>query len=168
MENSILYSEAQRFRQWWIWAVLMLINGLSFSGLVYQVFLGNEFGNNPTSDYFLILTCMISVTMSFLLLQLKLETKISKEGISLRFFWFHLSYRQYKWEEIKKAYIREYSPIGEFGGWGIRGFYKNRAFNVSGNIGLQLEFIGGRKLLIGTQKPGEITRILKSLNIYQE
>jgi len=146
----------------------MLINGLSFFGLIYQVFLGNEFGNNPASDYFLILTCMISLTISFLLLQLRLETQINKEGISLRFFWFHFSFRHYKWVEIKKAYVREYSPVVEYGGWGIRGFYKNRAFNVSGNKGLQLEFLNGRKLLIGTQKPDEISNILKCMKLYQD
>jgi hypothetical protein len=40
---------------------------------------------------------------------------------------------------------------------------KNRAFNATGNIGLQLVFKDGKKLLIGTQKPAEIEAVLASL-----
>ena len=56
--------------------------------------------------------------------------------------------------------IREYKPIMEYGGWGIRGFGSNRALNIKGKIGLQLVFKNGQKLLIGTQKADEIVKIL--------
>jgi TATA-box binding protein (TBP) (component of TFIID and TFIIIB) len=39
-----------------------------------------------------------------------------------------------------------------------------KAYNVSGNQGVQLFFTNGKKLLIGTQKPEEITAILKQIN----
>jgi hypothetical protein len=35
---------------------------------------------------------------------------------------------------------------------------------MRGNIGLQLELKDGRKVLIGTQQPEEITNILETLN----
>jgi hypothetical protein len=41
---------------------------------------------------------------------------------------------------------------------------KGKAFNVSGNKGLQLEFNDGRKLLIGTSKPEELEAFLLQLN----
>ena len=64
-----------------------------------------------------------------------------------------------------KSYVRQYSPIIEYGGWGLRFgiFGKGTAFNVSGNKGLQLEFINNKKLLIGTNKPDALTETLIKL-----
>ena len=51
----------------------------------------------------------------------------------------------------------------QYGGWGIRGFKSNRAYNVSGKIGLQLEFKNGDKLLVGTQNGQEMNDVLVHL-----
>jgi hypothetical protein len=75
-----------------------------------------------------------------------------------------LKERVYNWEEIKSANIRTYKPLMEYGGWGIRGFGNNRALNISGNKGLQLEFKNGKKLLIGTEKSTEMESILEELD----
>ena len=50
----------------------------------------------------------------------------------------------------------------EYGGWGLRlGLFGNgKAFNVSGDKGLQLEFTDNKKLLIGTNRPEELTETL--------
>ena len=52
--------------------------------------------------------------------------------------------------------MRKYSPLREFGGWGYRVGPGGKAFNMQGNMGLQLEMMGGEKLLIGTRKPEEL------------
>ncbi len=71
-----------------------------------------------------------------------------------------------KWEDISKAYIREYKPVAEYGGWGVRGFFSSsgRAYNVSGNVGLQVELKNGKKILIGTQKQETIEELLARIN----
>ena len=109
-------------------------------------------------------------------MKFRLDTKISKEGIYVRFFPFHLKYKHYAWDKLTKSYVRQYSPISEYGGWGLRLglFGEGKAYNVSGDKGLQLEFIDNKKLLIGTNKPKELTETLnqigqlKSLNFSVE
>ena len=121
------------------------------------------------SDAGLILFCVayfvFTVGMVAFFLVQRLETEITTEGVKVRFFPIHRTFRTYKWEDISNAFVRKYSPIMEFGGWGIR--FGNRrngsAYNVSGNQGLQLEFKKGKKLLIGTQNPYEIERALKKI-----
>lgn len=53
----------------------------------------------------------------------------------------------------------------EFGGWGFRVVTMNadKAYNVSGNMGLQLVLMNGKKLLIGTKQPEHLTDILTKL-----
>jgi hypothetical protein len=54
-------------------------------------------------------------------------------------------------EEIQRYEIRKYSPLLDYGGWGIKKRFKwGRAYNVSGNIGLQLYLKTGKKVLFGT------------------
>ena len=66
---------------------------------------------------------------------------------------------------MSKCYVREYSPIAEYGGWGLRGgfFGKGSALNVSGNKGLQLELKNNKKILIGTNKPKELSETLSKI-----
>lgn len=54
-------------------------------------------------------------------------------------------------------------PIKEYGGWGIKGKFKSKAYNVSGNIGLQLYLKNGRKVLFGTQRQEAIENAMKKL-----
>lgn len=110
----------------------------------------------------LLLTSAIFAAIVLLFLNLKLETYIQSDGIYVRFFPVHFSYRFFAFEELEKSYVRKYSPLWEYGGWGLRYgiFGQGKAFNVAGNQGLQLEFKDGSKLLIGTQKPTELAQVL--------
>ena len=66
---------------------------------------------------------------------------------------------------ISKVYVRKYSPLADYGGWGLRFSMsgQGKAYNVSGNVGLQLEFSNGKKLLIGTRKPDELSSVLNEM-----
>ncbi|THD30965.1 DUF6141 family protein [uncultured Flavobacterium sp.] len=165
MDNEILFTERQRFRQWWLWFILLGINGLFLFGVIKQVVGGEPYGDKPMSNTGLIITMALTVFLTFLFVSFRLETIIRKDGIYVRFFPFHLKFRHYAWETLTKCYVRQYAPIAEYGGWGLRyGFMgKGKALNVSGNKGLQLEFTDNKKLLIGTNKPNELTEILKKL-----
>jgi hypothetical protein len=62
-----------------------------------------------------------------------------------------------------KCYVRKYKPLAEFGGWGLRFGVSGKAYNISGNKGLQLELTNNKKLLIGTQKPEELSEALNKI-----
>jgi len=67
---------------------------------------------------------------------------------------------------IKKCYVRKYRPLTEYGGrgWRISISGRGTAFSISGNQGLQLEFLNDKKMLIGTKRPEELS---KALNMVQ-
>ncbi len=64
-------------------------------------------------------------------------------------------------KNVVRAYARTYQPLAEYGGWGIRGVGGNRAFNMRGNEGVQLELRSGQKVLIGSEKPEELVRAIR-------
>jgi len=165
MNNEILFTEKQRFNQWWIWLILLGINGFFIFGIFRQIIGGQPFGDKPMSDIGLIVGTALSILFTILFLNFRLDTLIKRDGIYVRFFPFHLTFKHYAWESLTKSFIREYSPISEYGGWGLRLglFGKGTAFNVSGDKGLQLEFTNKKKLLIGTNKPDELTETLNKI-----
>ena len=98
----------------------------------------------------------------------KLTTRIDENGIHYQFFPFQFKLKLISWNEITRAYVRIYDPVGEYGGWGLKGGWsksKGKAINVSGDIGIQLELKTGKKLLIGTQKKEEATKVLQTYQL---
>jgi hypothetical protein len=165
MSNKVLFSEKQQFNQWWLWLILLGVNGLFLFGVFKQVLLGQQFGDRPMSDSMLIITAVLMLILSLFFFCFRLDTEIKSDGIYVRFFPFLLSFKHYPWGKLSKIYVRAYSPITEYGGWGFRLglFGKGRAYNVSGNKGLQLEFTDNTLLLIGTNKPNELTEALRKI-----
>jgi len=95
-----------------------------------------------------------------LIFKMRLITEIDHKTIEFRIKPFRTTVLQ--WEEVQQAYVRRYKPVWEYGGWGIRYSFRNgRAYNMSGNVGLQLLMNDGRKILIGTQKGEKLTQILE-------
>lgn len=163
MEQEVLFYEKQRLRQWWLWVILIMINGIFIIGLVRQLFWGVSFGGHPMSNTGLILVTVLCTALTILFLTTKLHTKITHNEISVQLFPFHLKPKVFYWSSIKSAYVREYYPIADFGGWGIRYGVQGKVYSLSGNIGLQLIFKNGKWLLIGTQKSKELEMVLSQI-----
>lgn len=163
LEN--VFKEQQYFRQSWLWILLTGINGLFIFGLVKQVLFGEVFGNNPMNNETLIIITMITLVITISFIFIRLETVIDQVGIHYQYFPFQTTVKTITWDRISKSYVRQYNPIAEYGGWGLRLglFGSGQAFNVSGNQGLQIVYDNGKKFLIGTQKPNEIIAVLEKL-----
>ncbi len=159
MKEEVLFNEKQRFTQWWIWVIIFMACIIPL-WQIYTAIINYQNALSNPSTYIGLITILL---LMGLLLSTKLETKIQNDGINVRFIPFIFKYKVYNWDLIDKVYLRKYNPIVEYGGWGLRGFGKNRAFNISGNQGLQLEFKDGRRLLIGTHKPDEMKDVVKLL-----
>lgn len=165
MHKEPLFKETQRFRQWWMWLILLACDGIVFYAAFRQIVEENAFGENSVDDAGLVITMIMIVGVNLLFLVMRLETSVYEEGIAVRFFPLHRKLRQFAWKDIASAEVRTYSPIREYGGWGLRIGLRSsgKAWNVSGNQGLQLVFKNQKKLLIGTQKGQELMEVLEKL-----
>ena len=171
MKERVYFKEEQKLDVWWM-KILVLFILLSSLGLVYyglynQLTLGEPWGDKPMSDTGLvILSVSLTVIMMgvlFLVFGSKLTTEVRPDGIYLSFFPFFKN-RLYPKERIESFEIRRYRPVMEYGGYGIRYSIRHgRAYNMSGNTGLQLIFTDGKKLLIGTQRPEALKRAMEKM-----
>lgn len=165
MDDSTLFTERQHFRQSWLWLILIGINGLFIYGIIQQVVNGQQWGTRPMSDTGLFIFFGLTLLLTLLFAAFRLDTIIKQDGIYVRFFPIHLTFRKYSWDNIERSFVKQYNPIMDYGGYGLRLglFGKGRALNVSGNKGIQLVFTDGTRLLIGTNKPDEARQALQQL-----
>lgn len=160
----ITYSEKQYFRQWWIVFIMIPVPLIMLWAIFQQIVLDKPFGNHPAPDLALIIISIVVILPSVLFFLVRLETKIDDSGIFYRLIPFHIKLKKISWNDISEIYVRKYNPIGEYGGWGLKGSKKHgKAINVSGNMGLQIILKNGEKILVGTNKPDELNRILQTV-----
>ncbi len=84
----------------------------------------------------------------------KLELTVIVRNVELLIYFPPFVKRKLPFSEISHCEAREYKPMREFGGWGIRYSWKGkgRAYNVKGNKGVQLRLHNGEFVFIGSQK----------------
>jgi hypothetical protein len=153
VREEVLFRETQRYTQPWLWLILMGVSAGTWYGAWQQLGRGVPFGTNPAPDGALMVILVIfGVLFPLFFVWLRLETEVRTGGIRARFFPFHLSHREWRWSDIEEVERRVYSPLGEYGGWGIRMGVRGWAYNVKGNEGIQLRLRSGQRMLIGTQQ----------------
>ncbi len=157
------FRETQRFRQLWLWFFLIVTAAFLIYGLIQQLYLGVALGNNPVSDFALILLSLVfGVGMPLFFYSIRLITEVRSDGVYVKFFPFHRKFHKVDFSDIEHFEIRYYKALKEYGGWGIRYGLNGKAYNVSGNKGVMLHLQTGKRLLIGTRKPEEFYDALKN------
>ena len=177
--DKLLFSEEQKFDQLWVRVVFLMtwvpLAGIFGTGIYRQVVLGKPWGNHPTSDLALVLVTsaifLVMTGVTWLIFSLRLIIEVTEEGLHYRFPPVIARFRTILANDIADYMVREYDPVREYGGWGIRtgGFGKGSAYNVKGKTGLQLTLRNGKKILFGTQRPDALLsamdRLMKSTRI---
>ena len=158
-----IFREVQHFCQIWIWAIVLAIAGLMWYASVIQLVMHRPFGDKPMPDILMVVFLVLfGIGLPAFMFLIRLITEVRDDGIYIRFVPLHRSFIKIAFGELKAYETRVYRPIMEYGGWGIRFGSKGRAYNVSGNRGVQLELKSGRQLLIGSQRPEELRQSIET------
>ncbi|MBX7181206.1 MAG: hypothetical protein K1X82_03755 [Bacteroidia bacterium] len=163
------FVEMQGFRQPLLWLALIGLEGLLLYANYSQLVLNQPIGDHPVSNGTLLGFLFLFTFLLFLLWSVKLMTKIDETGIYYRFSIFQRKFKFQSWSEVKFCSVRTFSPLREYGGWGIRwGGKSGMAYTVSGNQGLQLVLKDQTQLLIGTKESDQLKNYLESIHQWKE
>jgi hypothetical protein len=153
-DASAVFTETQVMGRHWWWLALIVAALGFFPSLLLS---------DKASFWARTGPALIGTAAAGLLWLMRLETRIDANGIHCRYLPLLNRWRHWPWAEFRQIRPRIYSPLGDFGGWGIRGIPGNLAYNVWGPHGLQLVFQSGDRLLLGTQRPKQLGRTLQAL-----
>ena len=149
------YREEQAFRQWWIWLLILAAAALQWWGFYQQIVLGEAWGSNPAPDWMMIALWLgVGIGLPFFFWYMRLVVTVSEESIDIHYR--PLIRRRIPVAEIDVAEARRYSPLSEYGGWGIRRLSTNKAYNVSGNRAVQFLLADGSRVLVGSQRADDL------------
>ena len=156
-KNNVTFHEEQQFRQPWVWIIIIPPTLILWYIALQELVFDNPVGNSNASDTALFLFwVLLGILLPLFFYKLKLITEVRENGLYIRFLPFHRSFKRIPLEQLKKHEVRTYRAITEYGGRGITWGPAGKAYNVSGNRGVQLEFTDGKRLLIGSQKPEQL------------
>ena len=147
-----VFEERQRFRQPALWLTLVGVFGAAeLIALVAWLDTGSR-----AALIALIAAGAAEAAVIALFAVMSMRVRVYSDAVSIDLLPFYR--RRIPLRDIRIAHPSTYRPIREFGGWGIRFSLADggRAYNVSGNGGVQLEMASGDRILIGSQRAQEV------------
>lgn len=169
--SQLRFREVQKFRQPWIWCLLLLTTGwligLFGYGLIQQLVKGEPWGDQPMSDSGLAITALVTIAVScgliWLFLMMSLRVEVRSDALYIDFK--PLRRRMVQYQAIALVEACDYRPILHYGGWGIRRGRNGWAYNVSGHQGVRLGLHDGKDLMIGSQRYTELAAAIEAERI---
>ena len=152
------FQEKQFLNRWWLLMFILAIIVI----VVGTAYYATREADETTALIVSAISLAITIPIVFGLLYLRLDTRIDSHGITAYFKPFSFTKKSFAWKDISESYVREYDPLKEFGGWGLRGLGQRwKSYNIYGNMGIQIIKKDGTKFLLGTQRPKAAKEIIK-------
>ena len=167
-----LFFEEERFNQKWnlfliipVCTAFILFQCYSlYSQLVWK----KPVGSDPLSDTWLIILSFIVIPLMIFLIWLfyvmTLTVKVDSEKIFIRFY--PIMKREVLVSDISTFEKKEFNPIIDFGGWGLRYSirWKTTGYIMKGKVGVHIHLKNGKNLLISSERANELYRVLKEIS----
>jgi len=99
------------------------------------------------------LLILVPILVLFLLARLVVDVDRDEIRIGFHFLW---PTRRIPIISIRRARMEHYSPLFDYGGWGVRLSPRGWAFTVGGHDGVLVETNDGKRVLIGSHRPQEL------------
>lgn len=147
--------------QTWVWLLVAFAAAGAWATFLLQVVMRLDEEAGPVSDAAAwVIWLMIGLLLPLLMLSVKLTTEVTAASLRCRYFPF--ARKEIEPAEITHVYIRSYRPVRDYGGWGVRWTpWSGWAYNMNGNRGVQLELAGGKRVLIGSERPEELLQAIE-------
>ncbi|MGW8266876.1 MAG: hypothetical protein ACWGSQ_10940 [Longimicrobiales bacterium] len=128
---------------------------------------GKTWGQGDAMPIWAVILCLVlgiglPVTIYFFLGQLRV--RVLDDGVEAAWGISEVIRKTIPFREIRKAESVTYSPLSEFGGWGIRaGFGGKRAWTVRGKRAVRLHLRDGTLFYLGSQRPERLLGWIQSV-----
>ncbi|MBS3946291.1 MAG: hypothetical protein KGZ42_12380 [Melioribacter sp.] len=170
--EKALFFEEERFNQKWN---LFLITPVCTGFILFQLYSlysqlvwKKPVGSDPLSDTWLIVMSFLVIPLMIFLIWLfsvtKLTVQVDSEKILIRFY--PMAKREVLINDIDSFEIKEFNPIIDFGGWGLRYSirWKTTGYIMKGKVGVHIHLKNRKNLLISSERANELFRVLKEIS----
>ncbi|MBI3520097.1 MAG: hypothetical protein HY062_12185 [Bacteroidetes bacterium] len=159
------FNEIQKFNKLWHYVIagfpVLVIAFLLVMELLNKIPEKHNQNNiDPISG--LVIGVALSIGFFIWFSLIKLKTSITHEGVFVNFSGIPFCKKKFAWEHIQSISVINYSPLSDYGGWGVRYSLTGNGwcYNVAGDYGIKLFTVNGKAFLIGTQQKEEAGKII--------
>ena len=157
-KDEILFQETQRFKQWWMWLLIISPMGFGLYGIFEQIILGQSFGDKPMSDQGLVVFTLFGLAFAYFFWCHRLTLTITKKGIHVQFYPYVKKF--VPWEKVTSMQIVDHGFTDAMG-WGIRLWTKyGTVYNVKFGDGLYVQQEDKTKFLVSTDRRAALGKLL--------
>jgi hypothetical protein len=128
--------------------------------LIWQVLLGHPWGKHPMSNGEVIGWTVFLWLLYFRLITVRLVTEV-RQGeliVKMRGLW---RLRRVPLDRILSVETITHDIARDYGGYGFRSIRGGKAYVAHGGRGVRLMLAAGEKLVVGSQQPDELARMLR-------
>ena len=161
--SSPIFTETQRFTQWWIWGVIGIIDLITIIIMMIDLSTGPEAGTDAAKQEMMLGFFSIVFTFAFtavIILAFSMKTLLYANVLKVEFVPF--TSKLLSPDMVRHAEVVTYHPIRDYGGWGVRTGKGGTVYNVKGNRGIRFDLLNGKHVLVGSQNPEELASFLRS------
>jgi hypothetical protein len=156
-----VYREDQSFA-WWSYVLvgaMALITVVLFSWFRQAPAAGVNAPSGLGRSLFLLVG--VGLPAILLLGVLRMTTLVVPGEVRVWFGWIPTFRRNLAITSIERVEVVQFRPIVDHGGWGVRWARDGeRVFTAKGNRGVRLYLHDGSRILIGSQRPEELARLI--------
>lgn len=169
-EKTLFFEEGKLNQKWNLFLLTPVCVGFilfQIYSLYSQLILKQPVGSDPLSDTMLIIMSFIVIPLMIFLIWLfyvmTLTVKVDNKKIFIRFY--PIMKREIFISDIDSFEIKEFNPIIDFGGWGLRYSirWKTTGYIMKGKVGVLIHLRNGKNLLISSERAKELYRIIKNI-----
>lgn len=134
----------------WLVPVTMLVLAVSIVGVIHM------------GAWFVVPIIVVAMAVALALVG-GLKVTVSEAGLRLVMGIFGLPLLRLDRRRIAEVAVQEFSPLADFGGWGIRWNRKMYGFFFHGHRGVCIRTREGKQYLIGSDHPERLAAVLQAL-----
>jgi len=157
-EERVVYRERT---PWAPWAYLVL-GGVIMIGVIPLATGAGDARYMTPSARLLLAAATMATAGAILLLVGGLTVDLTPSTIRVGLGTGWLLHRTIPFDEIEDIEAVTYRPLREFGGWGIRGWGRKKAWTARGNQAVVLHLVGDRLLYVGSDRPARLEERIRA------
>ena len=159
--RPIVFREVQRFPLRRIAVALASPPCFMLGLLIWQVLLGHPWGKHPMSNGDVIGWTAFLWLIYFRLITVRLVTEVRQGALLIRMrgLW---RLRRVPLDRIQSVETITHDIARDYGGYGFRTTREGKAYVANGGRGVRVTLAGGEKLVVGSQRPDELARMLRA------
>lgn len=159
MMSTVLHQAKQD--PWWFRLICLLSGALLLFGAYVWVSVGTPHISEAPLIFYPVLIIMLLAALNMLLFYGGMREIITHDRLEVRMGFPGILVLRIKLADITEVVVHEFSPMGDFGGWGIRFNREMKAYCLSGHRGVKLRATNGKQYLVGADDPEALATALK-------